>query len=78
MTLLTAVCLISMGDFDPDTGQPRYDYDTGKRLERHIQPGSVFEFTDDDSELQWLRDQEAVRDPTQAEVDAYNLASCVR
>lgn len=77
MTLLAAVHLLSMPDVDPATGLHRYNYDTGKRSERRVLPGEVFEFTDDQAELQWLRDQEAVRDPTPAEVDAYNLASGV-
>jgi len=74
VTLLAAIHLISMPDIDPATGLHRYNSDTGKRCERHVLPGEVFEFTDDDTELQWLRDQEAVRDPTQAEVDAYEAA----
>lgn len=75
MTLLTAVHLLSMPDIDPATGQHRYNHDTGKRSERRVMPDEVFEFTDDQKELQWLRDQEAVRDPTPAEIDAYNRAS---
>jgi hypothetical protein len=78
VTLLAAVHLLSMPDIDPATGLHRYNYDTGKRCERRVLPGEVFEFTDDQAELEWLRDLEAVRDPTQAEVDAYNLASGVR